>query len=118
MISANLEPSIIKQLISITFSYVYELCCMDGDLSVESAKTINNTCAVFSCCVDYQQVELNDVLIDCCRRCIAYSLYKHVSICKKAIKILSTLLTTEYLQAILFHLRSLFNKSEPRDLLN
>ena len=42
-----------KQLVSICFSYIYELICMEGDMSVESAKTINNTSAVLNCCMNY-----------------------------------------------------------------
>lgn len=87
------ELSIVNQLVSIAVSYAYELCCMDGELSVESAKTINNTSAVLSCCVDYRGLDLKDVLIDCGRRCIAYSLYKHVLICQKAIKLVGAHLT-------------------------
>lgn len=93
MVGPNQELIIMKQLVSIAVSFAYELCCMDGELSVESAKTINNTSAVLSCCVDYRELNLTDVLIDCARRCIAYSLYKHVQICHKAIQLVGKHLT-------------------------
>jgi len=47
-----------KQLVAIVFSYFYELICMEGEFGVESARTINKTCAVLSANVLYREQSL------------------------------------------------------------
>lgn len=70
-----------KELFSIMFSYVYELICMGGEVGPESARTINRTSLIFSSSSYYEEVCLKEVVVDCCKRCLTYSLYKSLKIC-------------------------------------
>ena len=87
-------------------------------MSVESAKTINKTSAVLSCFVGYESLKVEEIVIDSIRRCIVYSLYKHLDIGLKVLKQMKEFLCQNLLVHVLTHLRSLFRKSEPRYLLN
>lgn len=47
------HPSIYKQLFSISFAYLYELNCMEGEFGIESPKTINRCAGVLACNIEY-----------------------------------------------------------------
>ncbi len=90
---------------------------MRGELGVESAKTINMTSAVLACNVDYQNICIEKVKADCFRRCLTFSLYKHMDVCERATSLLSKL-TFPQLKALFLDSRIMMEKSEPRHLLN
>ena len=100
------------------FSYFYELICMSGDFGTESAKTINKTSIVLSCNYLYYGDSIKQVIFDCCRRCMTYSLYKTLAICQVVQRYLTDYLTVERVRLILEDLKKLMDKSEPRYLLN
>lgn len=100
------------------FSYFYELICMCGDFGTESARTINRTSMVLSCNYLYDGESVREMVVDCCRRCLTYSLYKHLSICRVALGYLADYLTSERVRLVLEDLKKMMDKSEPRYLLN
>lgn len=112
------KPAILKQIVSIAVCYVYELICMEGELSVESARTISKTSGVFNCLADYSDYNLKSAVLDSVRRCVVYSLYKHLDIGQKTLKLLCQHLSQDLLTFIITDLRNQFNKAEPRYLLN
>lgn len=87
-------------------------------MGVESAKTINMTSGVLSCFLTYEEQSIEGTIIDSFRRCIVYSLYKHIDITAKILKFLSEDLCQSLLVHILTELRMMFEKSDPRYLLN
>ena len=84
---------------------------MDGEISVESPKTVTRACSVFSCLTDFSDIPINKVVIDSLRRCITYSLYKHIDICKKVLKHLEECISSEFLTVVILNLREVFDKS-------
>jgi protein SHQ1 len=97
---------------------VYELICIGGEFGVESAKTINRTSLVLSIHSYYHKMTMKQVIVNCIKRCLTYSLFKSLVICRHTLALLDKLLTKKYLIAVLLDLRQLFEKSEPRYLLN
>lgn len=53
---------------------------MGGEMGPESARTINRTSLVLSCSSYYYDCEIKDILVDCVRRCLTFSLYKSMKI--------------------------------------
>lgn len=84
---------------------------MEGDMSVESAKTINNCSSLFSCCVDYEDFSILEVIKDCCKRCLSYSLYKNIKVCQKTLRLLIIYMDQTFICAVLVSLRAMFEKS-------
>lgn len=91
---------------------------MEGEMSVESAKTVNKTSGVLNCLVDYEEHNIKYALQDSIRRCIVYSLYKHLDIGWKVLKFLEKYLSQDLLINIMTELRRMFGESDPRYLLN
>lgn len=118
MVPKTQHQNIWKQLFSIAFCYTYQLVCMLGQMGVQSAKSINKTSPIFSANILFRNQSLSQVIYDCSRRCVTYSLYKHLDICQKALDILRKELSLSLLIALLSDLRFMFEKSEPRYLLN
>ena len=58
------------------------------------------------------------MLINCYRRCLTFSLYKHLKICELARAMALQHLTTGYIRLMFIDLASMFEKVEPRYLLN
>lgn len=91
---------------------------MFGDFGPESGKTINETSIMLSCSVSLSGLSVREVLVECFRRCITYSLYKSLKICVHVQQILMKYLSRGYIGVILEDLHKLMEKSEPRYLLN
>ena len=83
---------------------------MEGDLGVESQKTINRTSGVLNCLADYREQDLQQVILDTARRCIVYSLYKHLELAQKAVQIVCKYLSQDLLTFIVSDLRAQFQK--------
>lgn len=63
-------------------------------------------------------MEIGEIVKDCARRCVVYSLYKSVPIFNKASAFLAEALNKELIWTILVEIRTMFQKSDPRYLLN
>ena len=90
-----------QQIVSIAFSYLYELVCMSGDFGPESAKTINQTSLVLYCNSSYEGQSTREMIADCYRRCMTYSLYKILELCHHVRKTLVKYLSKQYLKLFL-----------------
>ena len=64
------------------------------------------------------KITISDLIYDCARRCVTFSLYKNIEICEKVNKSLSSFLSVNFLLEVLLELRVMFEKSDPRYLLN
>ena len=58
------------------------------------------------------------MIVDCCKRCVTYSLFKSVKICNQTIKYMRNICESEYFSTILMEIKELFDRNEPRYLLN
>ena len=99
-------------------AYLYELICMEGEMGVESAKTINSSSGVLSCFLDYGEQTMKEVIIDSIRRSVVYSLYKNIDVGNRALDCLKEYLCPSLIIHIFTELRIMLEKSEPRYLLN
>ena len=54
---------------------------------------------------------VRDILVDCFRRCMAYSLYKSLKLCAYVQKMLGKYLMRSYVKILLEDLRRLFEKN-------
>ena len=108
LLSKELEDNVWTEIVSIVFSYVYELVCIGGEFGVESAKTINRTSLILSCHSYYHGMTLMQVLINCCKRCMTYSLYKSLLLCKHTLSILPKFIHQKYLISVLLDIKQLF----------
>lgn len=95
------KMNIKQQIVSIAFSYLYELICMSGDFGPESAKTINKTSLVLFCNSSYEGQSMREMMTDCYRRCLTYSLYKTLELCHHVRMTLVKYLSKPYLKIIL-----------------
>jgi protein SHQ1 len=91
---------------------------MCGDFGPESARTINETSTMLSCSAALGELSIKEVLVECCRRCMTYSLYKSLKVCEHVQHILAKYLSRSYVRVILEDLHKLLERSEPRYLLN
>jgi protein SHQ1 len=91
---------------------------MIGEFGPESARTINQTSLILYCNSYYEEQSLEEMIAYCYRRCMTYSLYKNLEICKFVKKTLTKYMNRTYIKVILEDLRRLFEKSEPRYLIN
>lgn len=70
---------------------------MGGEMGPESARTINRTSLVLSCSSYYYDCEIKDILVDCVRRCLTFSLYKSMKIAWKVLFLLPKFLSLQYI---------------------
>jgi hypothetical protein len=91
---------------------------MCGDFGPESARTMNETSIMLSCSGSLAGLCVREVLLECYRRCMTYSLYKSVKVCVHVQRILTKYLSRSYIRVILEDIHTLMEKSEPRYLLN
>lgn len=104
-------PAIKREILSIIFAYLYELICMGGEIGPESAKTINQTSLILHCNATFGEMTLKEMLVDCYRRCMTYSLYKSLKMCAYVQRMLTKYLNKSYIKVILEDLRRLFEKN-------
>lgn len=91
---------------------------MCGDFGPESARTVNETSIMLSCSASLEGLSMREVLVDCYRRCMTYSLYKSLKVCGHVQQVLTKYLSRSYIRVILEDIHKLLEKSEPRYLLN
>ncbi|KAJ3247057.1 Hsp90 cochaperone shq1 [Chytriomyces hyalinus] len=89
-----LEPTSSKHLylglVDILFAYCYDHRTTEGDFTVESAWTIAKLSPTLSCFETFGT--LDEVLVACIRRSLAYPLYRNLSLCTKVIEDVAVLL--------------------------
>lgn len=123
------------QIVDILFAYLYDCLMTEYEHSSESGWTINKLSSVLSCFVDYdknfysQSKEISftileelikNVLIAAYRRILTYPLYRNWKLCEKIKnEICDVLLLGRYsIVKCFLQIRMIFERSEPRYLLN
>lgn len=123
------------QLIDVFFAYLYDTYTTEYEHSSESGWTINKLSSVFSNLIDfnknfYSQSKdisidilnelVKNVLICSYRRVLVYPFYRNIELCNKIQKDICVLLSQPKVVfvKILIQIRNIFEKSEPRYLLN
>lgn len=106
------------EIVDILFAFAYELRCMSGEFSCESAATINYLSSVLSCFICDDKLE--DLIIECYRRALSLAMTRHFSLAEKAQEDVVFILKSGRpgVLKVLLHLKNLFKKSEPRYHLN
>lgn len=113
------KGQVLLEITDILFAYLYEKFVQCSDFTCESAATINKLSSTLSCF--YTDPTLAEVVKTCYRRALIYPLYKHFGIAEIVKQQLTDVLIEGKRVAvlkILLQLHHLFNKSEPRYLLN
>ena len=123
------------QVLDILFAFLYDCITTEYEHSSESGWTINKLSSVLSCFVDFdknfysqsKEISFNileelikNVLISCYRRVFTYPLYRNWKLCEKIQKDLVTILSLGRFSLVkcFLQIRMIFEKNEPRYLLN
>lgn len=118
LVNANLVPVIWNQLFDLVIAFSYELRTMGGDFTCESAFNINKLAVSLSCLAELQEPRL--VLRSFLRRVLVYGVFRECSLCNRALSDAQQLFAEGRLclVRVLLKIKSLFERSEPRYLLN
>ena len=123
------------QIVDILFAFLYDCLMTEYEHSSESGWTINKLSSVLSCFVDYdknfysQSKEISFAILDelikhtliaAYRRILTYPLYRNVKLCEKIKKEICDVLSLGRFSIVkcFLQIRMIFEKSEPRYLLN
>ena len=123
------------QIVDILFAYLYDCLMTEYEHSSESGWTINKLSSVLSCFVDYdknfysQSKEISFSILDelikhtliaAYRRVLTYPLYRNVKLCEKIKKEICDVLSLGRFSIVkcFLQIRMIFERSEPRYLLN
>lgn len=123
------------QIVDILFSYLYDLRITEFEHNSESGWNINKISAVLSNFVDFEgnffslskipplnyiQESLTHLLISSYRRVLIYPLYRNLILCEKIREDLLFVLNLGiiFILKCLLKIRSIFERCEPRDILN
>ena len=76
------DPKILLlEIIDILFSFCYEFRTMEGELTCESAVTINKLSSAFHCFIVHDTLE--NVLNTCFSKCLVYPFIRNYDLCLK-----------------------------------
>jgi len=115
----NYERKILlNQLADILLAYCYELRAQGYDFESESAWSINKISYTLSCFVQIES--LKESLICSARRILIFPFYRHWELIQTGVKDLVELLGLgrKFIVKALLEIKVLFERSEPRNLLN
>jgi len=118
-------------LIDIIVAFLYDLRTTELEFNSESGWTINKLSSVLSCFLSYkdklkqesssQSIIINtltELLLNNTRRILTFPLYRNLKIVQKILKDLVYVMDKPKLLKCLLSIRSIFEKSDPRHLLN
>jgi protein SHQ1 len=109
---------LLNQLTDILVAYCYELRTQDYEFHSESAWTINKISYTLSC---FAQIEsLKESLVCSVRRVLIFPFYRHWTLVEKTVGDLVGVLKLgrKFIVKALLEIKVLFERSEPRNLLN
>ena len=122
-------------IIDILFAYLYNCLITEYENSSESGWTINKLSASLSCLIDFDlnyysqsneisfdilEESIENLIISNYRRVLIYPLYRNIKICNKVKNILIKVLNLGRFSILkcLLKIKNIFDKNEPRFLLN
>ncbi|KAM3144955.1 hypothetical protein pb186bvf_002960 [Paramecium bursaria] len=111
------QDDLLFGLFDVLFALTYELNLMEGELSNESATTINALSSLFQCLETADNIR--DALIQSYQRCLSIPMIRSFEICLKVKDQISDTFKDKILiLKQLIKLKRLFQQNKPRDLLN
>jgi len=118
LVSRGFREVLLNQLLDVVLAFCYEQRSMEGELSNESAVSVNMLSWTLSCLVEYESVK--ESLKHTFRRCLVYALYRSHEMCVVAFEDTKALFREGKgsLLRVLLKIKNMFEHSEPRYLLN
>ncbi|EAS07700.1 SHQ1-like protein (macronuclear) [Tetrahymena thermophila SB210] len=114
----NNKNKCLMEIIDILFAFAYELRCMGGEFSCESAATINYLSSVLSCFICDNT--LNEIIRQCYRRALTFPMLRNFKLIQQAQQDLVIILQSGRAGVLktLLQIKYLFEVNEPRYHLN
>jgi protein SHQ1 len=118
LVNAQLTQVIWCQVLDVVLAFAYEMRTMAGELTCESAYNINKLAVSLSCLAELQSPA--QVFSSFMRRVLVYGIYRSHSLCSCSLSDVKALFAEGRLclVRVMLKVKGLFERSEPRYLLN
>ena len=99
-------------------AFCYDYQCINGESNCESAWSINKLSATLSCIVEFEEV--SEVIRSIFRRILIYPIYRNIDLAEKCLEDTKRIFAQgkQAVLRVLLSIKTLFDRSEPRYLLN